>query len=285
MINFLKKIKLIHHFFLLLRILQSSFQKFIFGKFTKAILIENKSFKYLCPTSDISVTRKLLKDGDYSHDELEKIKKLVNKDSNVIFVGANIGSLSIPTSTFVNKCYMFEANPDIFELLKVNIFLNNIKNSYIFNIAISNTKGHLNFLQSKVNVGGSKIEPLNNNYNYSYDNPKKISVRCDKLDNFSFEKDIDLIFLDIEGSEYFALEGMTKLLTRTRYLIMEFIPDHLKNVSGKSPRDFFEIIQKYFNTMEYPEKNLKYQNDDILNALQNIYNKNLHSDGLIFFNS
>ena len=285
MINFLKKIKFIHKFFLNLRVIQSSFQKLIFGKFTKAILIQNKFYKFLAPASDIGVTKKLLKEGHYSSEEFEKIKKITNKNSNVVFVGANIGSLSIPTSKIVKNCYMFEANPEIFELLKTNIFLNNVKNSYIFNIAISNKKGHLNFLQNMVNVGGSKIEPLNSNYNYIYDKPNKIKIKCDKLDNLVLEKDIDLIFLDIEGSEYFALEGMTKLLTRTRYLIMEFIPDHLKNVSGKSPRDFFEIIQKYFNTMEYPEKNLKYQNDDILNALQNIYNKNLHSDGLIFFNS
>jgi len=52
------------------------------------------------------------------------------------------------------------------------------------------------------------------------------------LDDFMKLKSFDLIFVDIEGSEYFAFKGMQKIFKQSKVLITEFVPHHLKNVSS-----------------------------------------------------
>ena len=61
-------------------------------------------------------------------NEIERINKLVDENSNVLIIGGHIGSLAIPISKFVNNCTVIEASPKTYELLKTNILLNKCDN-------------------------------------------------------------------------------------------------------------------------------------------------------------
>ena len=74
------------------------------------------------------------------------------------------------------------------------------------------------------------------------------------------DEKFDLVFMDIEGSEYFALKGMQNTLRRTENLVVEFISHHLKNVANVSVSEFVSIIEPYFQYLYVPKLEQYFQN-------------------------
>src|SRR5271157_6099415 len=102
---------------------------------------------------------------------------------------------------------------------------------------------------SRVNSGGSKRMPLTRDYMYFYDSPDIVTVGADRLDDLLDGERFNVVFMDIEGSEYFALGGMQKILTSAKVLFMEFVPHHLKNVGGVSVHQLLELISPHLPTL------------------------------------
>ncbi len=265
-----------------IRRLQSLISSFLAGKYTSAILIESSGFKYLVDAKDMGVSRTLINKGNYSLKEINSIKRYINEESTVIFVGCHIGSLSIPIAKDVRKIYMVEANPKTFNLLDMNIKLNDLDNVIPLKLAADEEDGEIEFILNEVNSGGSKRLPNKLNYNYVYDKPKIIKVRKAKLDNIIKDEEIALVFMDIEGSEYYALKGMRNILKRTQVLILEFIPDHLKNVSGINVQLLLDEIEGLFNHMKILESEKEYKREEFKKILIHMFHNNISSEGLIF---
>ena len=78
---------------------------------------------------DLEVGEKLRK-GGFGLDEIERIKSLISDDSRVLIVGSHIGSLVIPVSRHCKEVVAIEANPKTYELLSLNLRLNDIKNFF-----------------------------------------------------------------------------------------------------------------------------------------------------------
>ena len=113
---------------------------------------------------------------------------------------------------------------------------------------------------------------------------KLIQTPLKKGDNI-FEKisEIDLMVMDIEGSEYFALLGMKKTLQKTTTLIIEFIPHHLNNVSSTSINEYIELITQYFNYLYIPSQKIYLDNyEQIKKTLEDMYYNNTNDNGIIF---
>ncbi len=62
--------------------------------------------------------------------------------------------------------------------------------------------------------------------NKSKINLQTFFVDCIKLDNFLKEDNIDFIKLDLQGGEYLALKGMSKYLSKTKFLWIEYSGDY-----------------------------------------------------------
>lgn len=289
MINKFWKLARKNFFFLFLsfqlRKWQSKFISLILGKYVSSVLVESKGYKFLVHPGDMAVGRTLINKGVYSDKELSIIKNLVDNKSTVIFIGCHIGSLSIPIAKHVSKIYMIEANPFTYDLLEKNIKLNNINNSILIETAASDENGETEFLQNIVNSGGSKIKPKKLKYNYIYDSPRATTVKKSRIDDLIDEPEVSLIFMDIEGSEYFALKGMQNLLSKCKVLIIEFLPDHLKNVSGVSVQEFVKQLSSHFDNLEIKELNKFYHNKNFNTPLQYMFDNNISSEGLIFSKS
>ena len=134
---------------------------------------------------------------------------------------------------------------------------------------------------SRTNSGGLKRMPLIKEHKYFYDDPSVVKVEADRLDEV-VSGEFDVIVIDIEGSEYFALKGMERLLSKATYLIVEFIPHHLKNVSGVSAREFLQPIAAHFNHLTIPSRNEIIDQSQFVSTLGSMYEKNEEDDGLIF---
>jgi hypothetical protein len=88
--------------------------------------------------------------------------------------------------------------------------------------------------------------------------------------------------MDIEGSEYFALRGMQKTLGSSTRLAVEFLPHHLRNVSGASVGDFVALIEPHFSTLTIPSKKLSVSRPDFRRTLQEMYDRDEGDDGILF---
>lgn len=266
--------------------LLSLFTRKINGKYTTGFLVQTEKFRFVVGGEDMSVGRALRVKGSYGDDEYKRISKLVTNESNVIFVGTHVGAIAIPTAKIVKSCTLIEANPQTFDYLETNIYLNQVTNASCKNIAIGERDGEIDFVLNKVNSGGSKREPAVKDNMYYYDNPQTIKVPMVTLDSIcANEQDVyDLVFMDIEGSEFFALQGMNKVLSRTNALVIEFIPHHLRNVASCSVKDFIGLISEHFNQCYVPSKDEYVGSDDFLSFFSIMFDSEESDDGLIFTN-
>lgn len=262
----------------------SYLSKRLIGKHTLGILVKGNDSLFLVDPQDMGVGRVLRNSGSYGQNELKIINRLISKNSNIIFIGTHIGALAIPTAKKVKEAIFIEANPNTYSLLNKNISLNNLKNVISHNIAAGEKNKTIKFLISKVNSGGSKREPIFKKKFYYFDNPQIASVPMRVLDELVTGKAdfFDLIYMDIEGSEYFALKGMNKILQKTKSIVVEFIPHHIKNVSCVSVEEFLLQFLENFNFCYVPSLNKYLKKSEFLSNFEKMYRKNICDDGVIF---
>ena len=254
------------------------------GKDVKALIVETKNGVFAVDPADLEVGAKLREKGEYGLSEINQISQLIDNQSSVLIVGAHIGSLAIPIANICAKLVAIEANPSNFKLLETNVKLNNTSNIILHNIAASNKKETIKFQLNTVNSGGSKRVPINNHYMYTYDNPEVIDVEAYSLDNYLSNNKFDLVLIDIEGSEYFAMQGMKDILSQTQTLIVEFLPHHITNVAGVKLTDFLDNIPGHLTKLTIPSKNKTYPIDIGIVTLQQMFQSGQGDDGIIFHN-
>jgi len=232
--------------------------------------------------NDNYVTSTLLEENEYGKDELGRIFRLTTTESSVLMLGPHIGTLAIPLSKKIKHLFAVEANPDTFKLFQINLLLNDCKNVSAFNFAANDENGELEFVMSTVNSGGSKRLPKYRDRIYFYDDPEIRTVPSARMDDLFSDFQFDLVFMDIEGSEYFAMNGMPNILSRCNVLITEFLPHHLDRVSGISVKNFLEPL-KDFKTMFIPSLNLLVQSDAFEGVLHDMCVEGVGDDGIFFF--
>jgi FkbM family methyltransferase len=191
-----------------------------------------------------------------------------------------LGGVAIPLSKKVGTVDVIEASPNNHKLLTANLLLAGCNNVSIHHWAASDSNGQLEFLMSSESSGGSKRAPAQRNVNYLYDKPQSIQVPAHRLDDMFNEK-FDAVLMDIEGSEYFAIQGAKRLLSECRIFIFEFIPDHLQNVAGIGFDDFFAALPvDQFSSAIFPRQGRKVAISNLGQELLNLYESGDYEDGV-----
>jgi len=136
-----------------------------------------------------------------------------NEDSIVVDLGANVGQFSKIFSEIFpyKKIILIEADSNLIKDIKSN--LKDIKNVKIINAAVGNElKEKVDFYLSK----DSESSSLNKNFRDIFginDKPNFVNVKMitiDKIFKMFDIKKIDLLKIDIEGSEWDILEKFSK---------------------------------------------------------------------------
>jgi FkbM family methyltransferase len=180
-----------------------------------------------------------------NEDHFKKIvNSLVMPNSNVLDLGANIGTHSIILSKAIGtgNCYSIEPQSLIYTILQNNLMLNNCENVHTFRFAISDLDNEVlsmepfSYSNLNINNGARRVETSGGN---SGD-----WVLSKKIDSFNFPK-ISFIKLDIQGSEIKALKGAKSLILKDRpVLFVEIEEVHLKKFSGSS-KELIETLLSY----------------------------------------
>ena len=190
--------------------------------------------------------------SEYKKSEWKTQQKLLDKKASVIFdVGANRGNtVSKYLSLFPNvKIHAFEPFPDM-----CKIFLNRYKdnlNVCLNKYALSNNIGSANFyvntsidtsslLKSK-NIGASSDKNC-----FSVN---EIVVNTNTIDNYCLENnisEIDILKIDVQGSELKVLKGALNMLTSSKIKLI-YIETYFKQQYINQPlfHDISKLLYEY----------------------------------------
>ena len=166
----------------------------------------------------------------------------VKEGMTVLDIGANIGYYSLIAARRVGKkglIFAFEPAPENLSLLRRNIEANGFNNIIPVAKAVSNCSG-----KQKLFLGNDPIEHSLSDYVGT----EFIEVDVTSVDEFvrSQNLSVDLIKIDVDGTEMKVLEGMVETQARnpSMKIITEFVP-HLLEKNGYAPKLFLERLMAY----------------------------------------
>jgi FkbM family methyltransferase len=147
------------------------------------------------PFENTGDRKALLSPNAFDNEECVLIAKYLPKNGIFLDIGSNIGVYTFRIAAMRRdaKIYAFEPSPKVFQKLVFNVQLNNIPNVRVFDVAISDAKGDLNFntKNESLVIGSGDVQ-----------------VKADTLINFTSSENIlciDALKIDIEGAEDKAL--------------------------------------------------------------------------------
>ena len=157
----------------------------------------------------------------------------IKPGQTVVDMGANIGYFSLifaRSAGTTGRVYSFEPDPTNQALLRRNIALNNYSNVVPEQLAVWKETTTLELFQSEENRGDHRT--------WAVDGRKAVEIKAVSLDDYfaSITKPVHWIKMDIQGSEYQALQGMRKLLERNRGITLytEFWPMLLERAGSSA---------------------------------------------------
>lgn len=225
--------------------------------------LENGCTFYLDPASNFGM--RLLKDGKYEPACTHAILSLLNEGDTFVDLGANEGYFSILASKKVGKngkVFSIEPQQRLWEVIQKNYELNYCSNATIIPYAVGEKEEKLIInLYPSINTGASSLSneenfgKTRNNVRKKFFGTQHIQTKqLDKLAEDYHTGKINLIKIDIEGFEFFALKSAQNLLKNKmiEHILIEFHPPQLKDL-GQSE----EEIIKFLNSFGY-EKSDKY---------------------------
>lgn len=144
---------------------------------------------------------------------------LIKETDIVVDAGANIGFHTVQFAKKAKKVYSFEPQKLIFNLLSTNILFNNVSpNVNNYRLGLGDKKLTLNMtpLIDSIQPGG--MENFGG-LGLSTENKDTEEVDVVVFDDLGLDA-IDVVKMDIQGSELYALKGMEKTLDRDEPWIM-----------------------------------------------------------------
>ncbi len=183
----------------------------------------------------------------------------ININAKVIFeVGARDGYDSITMTKKYNNAtiYSYECNPIVIDKCKTN--LQNYKN-IIFNPYGLGEKNELKqfyiYAPNKVInqnlIGASSFFPRPDTNNLILTENIKISTLKDEFEKYNIEF-IDILCMDVQGSELNVLKGAKNYINNIKYIIMEQ-PKPIKEQKLNQKRKNIKAINNYIGAPEYSE--------------------------------
>ena len=231
--------------------------------------IDTKFGKIVVNVNDQYIGKAFLNQNYWGLDDILAISKILeikckNKDKILFYdVGANIGSHSLALSNiFNNKIFIraFEAQSNICKMFEETIAINQINNIKLYNKAVSDKNNEVVKIElpdySKFNnFGGFELsKPFKNSDNFDMKKSGLLEeVTTIKLD--TFDEEIDLIKIDIEGMEDVAINGAKNLIIKFRpFLFIELLKTKNDDVISFFKKNDYRIYLKDYNAIMIPNE-------------------------------
>jgi FkbM family methyltransferase len=209
--------------------------------------------------------------AEYESWDVLQLSRWVHPGAVVFDVGANFGYYSISLASVMQgngKVFAFEPSKTTFRRLRTNIGLNHLESvvsAIPCGLSETSQVAYLDQVEEG-NSGAAAVSP----------EAKGEAIQLDTLDHFCDANEIhrmDLIKIDVEGSELRVIEGGRAMLTRHQPIIMvEFNSSALRG-AGTSAGQLEELLQtlgyQLFATKR--ERLLPFRYDPQRDILRNVF--------------
>ncbi len=176
--------------------------------------IDGIKIRYRNKTTDEYIISEIFYSNEYPFDKLK-----INKNSNIIDIGAQIGCFALKISQIVKtgNIYCFEPMKWNYKLLKKNIKTNKLKNVKSYKMGVSSEDSEILYINFK-NTGGHNI--------YTNKADLYFKIKTISLENFFIKENVnylDLLKLDCEGAEYkILLNTPDNILKKINQIVLEY---------------------------------------------------------------
>jgi FkbM family methyltransferase len=184
----------------------------------------------------LSVTR------EFEPSETRFFREQLRPGQVVIDVGANIGYFTLLFARQVGPTghvYAIEPEPRNFALLQQNIALNGFRNVTALQRAAWHEPSTLTLYLNEENRGDHRAYR-------SEESRAGVTIEAGPLDQLlgDLPRPVDLVKIDIQGSEYNAIRGMAGILARSPrvQVLTEFWPGGLRRC-GSDPRGYLALLE------------------------------------------
>jgi FkbM family methyltransferase len=193
--------------------------------------------------------------GEYSQFELEFLLAMLNKNSVVYDIGANIGYHTTAFASVAKKVYAFEPHPKTYELLEKNT--KGLDHVYIGKYAVSNKNATCCITDYDPETTGNfgAVSVVND-----YDSVEATAISLDTA-----ELDLpDLIKIDVEGHELQVLQGCEKIIQQKCPVI--FYEAH----ESDQLREIYEFLEPLGYRLYWAQIN-NYNPDNFAGHTENVF--------------
>lgn len=227
-------------YFFVARILKFKTTRTLFNLFRPSKVMVN-GLKMHVDKNDTIISHELITNKIWDRYGSALFSILIKNGFTVLDIGAHIGYYTLLSSQKVGEkgqVISVEPDPHNFSYLKKNILSNNLKNVKLIHKAAGDKKKKVTFHVNTINTGDNRV----------FDNGqlrKVIKVDQVRLDDVLKDHSIDVIKIDIQGSELGALKGLTKTLKKNKEIIVftELWPEGLE-MSGSSLKEYLSFLEK-----------------------------------------
>jgi FkbM family methyltransferase len=171
----------------------------------------------------------LMNGSNYELHVVNKLREVLKPGDTLLDLGANWGYYTLIANWLTEgnvRVVSVEPNPWNVEILCRNLRINNIKNAQVASVGASDRFRCLNYGISFDNHLGQVVE-----------GPGE-PVLLAPMDTLLPDLCPDVIKMDIDGSEFVALDGMTRVLSRAKVLLVEFSAEAIL-AHGHTPAEFW----------------------------------------------
>lgn len=193
-------------------------------------------------------SRNLFTSGCVEPNEFAFFNTYLKPGMTFFDLGANMGLYTVLAAKRVGEkglVVALEPSTREFARLSKNVELNKFKNVHLLNIAASNSMGTATLHISDENEPGHNTLGV-----FIYPGVQEVkleNVRLDTIDNIVRDlqiKHVDAIKMDIEGHEFFALQGMTATLKKHHPILLTEISVEALQKQGCTPQPIFSFMRE-----------------------------------------
>lgn len=223
----------------------------VLGQSTDVIKpLPSYGFAIALNAADRVIGRQLLEGGLHEGEVISVLLPYLRRDTRFLDVGANIGFYSLLAASRCpeGKVFSFEPDQRNFQLFQTSIAYNGYNAliaAYPFAVSDEEAVITVSDLGNAMNSGArftAKDEGVLRSKVHG-PSPQFRHVRAVALDTFLDDARIDVMKIDIEGHEPFALKGMAGLLKRNRPVIFaELAPSNLRDLANVTPEAFLAFF-------------------------------------------
>lgn len=196
----------------------------------------------------------LVRSGSYETHLVADLERTIVSGQTICAIGANIGYHVVRMARCTGdrgRVVAFEAHPGNAQMLARNVALNELRNVTIFPVALSDERA----LQRYVAAQGTNgyVEPASAEAAQAADAPLLQAIRLD--DMRSVLGAVDVLQIDVEGSEGRVLRGATEIVAACRPTIFsELCLGQLRRTSDMSGEEYLGDLQRLgyaFNALAF----------------------------------